>query len=326
MKPAYLLLALHTIVLGGCAGGLDPNQTSFSVTFDPVTVAPGEERTQCVVKRLGNARALKLGTIHNHLGRASHHLIVYRVSDTEEQATPFDCKPFRKILDPQAGAPLMVSQREDDDLILPDGVAFALERDQMIRLELHYVNASLTPVEVSATSTFGAIPDGVATQDADFLFVGTPDIELPPHAHATVGPSFFATPAVFDDVQFFGVTGHTHSRGTNVTVATMAAAAGPEMARVYDVPGWSYAEPATVYARPPFQVQAGGGFRFSCDYDNQTDATIRYGESVNAEMCIFWAYYYPSKGPHVCLTTSLLGDFCCPESADLCQLVSNLSN
>src|SRR5207248_1116488 len=80
----------------GCSAGAPP--PPLTVTFGPITVPAGTEKTQCVVKRLHNDGQVHVGSIHNVLGDASHHMIVYRVGDTVEQPQPFDCVPFRDTL------------------------------------------------------------------------------------------------------------------------------------------------------------------------------------------------------------------------------------
>ena len=91
---------------------------------------------------------------------------------------------------------------------------------------------------------------------------------------------------------------------------------------MYSVDSWLWSEPPTVYHDPPFEIPQGGGFRFTCSWDNQSDAQVSFGESANQEMCFFWAYYYPSKGSRVCAHTAQFGgmDVCCPGS-DLCGLL-----
>lgn len=127
---------------GGSEGGGMPGE-SYSVTFDAVTVPAGEEDTQCVVKKLTNTEAKHVGRIHNQLGPGSHHLIVYRTNDTEEQPDPFPCQPFADLLNPAKGTPLMITQKSDDELVLPPGVAFAIGQAQFVRLEMHYLNATI---------------------------------------------------------------------------------------------------------------------------------------------------------------------------------------
>src|SRR5262245_4187282 len=78
-----------TAASSGAGGG--PGLMGFTVTFDPITVQPGMENTQCVVRKLPNPSAIHVGTIHNVLSAGSHHMIVYKTNDTVEQPTPFAC-------------------------------------------------------------------------------------------------------------------------------------------------------------------------------------------------------------------------------------------
>ena len=75
------------------------------------------------------------------------------------QATPFDCQPFQDTLNPADGNPLIISQKTDDLLTLPQGVAFDLDANQMVRLEMHYINANPTTGHPGTTSTLTTIPD-----------------------------------------------------------------------------------------------------------------------------------------------------------------------
>ena len=299
-----------------------PAGTTYALSFGPLTVQPGEEHTKCMVTRLGNTKALHVGAIHNVLSPGSHHMIVYRSNETVEQTTPFDCKPFTDTLDPSKGSTLVVTQKHDDLLTLPDGVAFALEPNQMVRLEMHYINAGSAPLDVSAKATFVTMDEARFKDEADFLFIGDPDITLAPHTKGTVGPIFFALPSAYDGVKFFAITGHEHQFGTNVSVAVAATSADPGTP-VYDVPGWQWNEPKTVVQDKPFTIPSGGGFRFSCDWNNTSDNTVKFGESANDEMCFFWAYYYPAQGSRVCMHTDRQGgvDVCCPGPSFVCSLI-----
>lgn len=286
---------------------------SYSVQFGPVKIAPGQENTQCVVVKVNNPALLHVGQIHNELSDGSHHLIVYRTSDTVEQLTPFDCQPFSDLLKPEKGSPLMVTQKHDEVLTLPKGVAFAFQPEQFVRLEMHYINTGSTDLEVQAKSTFTAIVESEFTDEADFMFLGDPDINVPAHGKQTLGPVYLGLQAEQAGAKIFGITGHTHQWGTNVKVSLADGKDGPDKV-LYDIPNWQWSEPATVLQDPPVVIPAGGGFRFSCDYDNKGNTDAKFGESANDEMCFFWAYYYPSKGAFVCAHTDQVGslDICCP--------------
>ena len=297
---------------------------SYRVDWGPITAGPGEEDTRCVLKRLPTSAPIRVGRIINQLGGFSHHLILYRTNDTEERPVPFRCDPFTDTLDPTQGAPLTVTQRAEETITLPEGVAYTLDAGQMVRIELHYINYSGEPAEVQASTTLETVPEAAFEHEADFLFVGNIDIDIRPRSPATVGPTYLALPPQLGGVNFFSITGHTHQWGTDVTVAA-ASGAGDPGTPVYDVAGWNWDEPDTVYHDPPFQVPAGGGFRFTCEYENLGDERVGFGESANDEMCFFWAYYYPSQGSQVCFSSpdQFMAEACCPGSP-LCGLLLGL--
>ena len=292
---------------------------SYTVQFGPITVPPSTEHTQCIVVPLGNAASIHVGQIHDLLGNASHHMILYKVAAQATQATPFDCQPFQDTLNPSNGNPLVISQKKDDLIQLPQGVAFTLDPNQMVRLEMHYINANpSTAVTLTTTSTLTTISDADYKQDASFLFIGDPDISIPPNSNYTLGPVYFQVPAAYANANFFAMTGHQHQYGTNVQIWSATSSSDPGT-QIYKNTSWS--DPVTTQFTPPFHVDTGGGFKFQCDWDNTSSSTVTFGESAGTnEMCFFWAYYYPANpsGAQVCFHTNQAGgagiDACCPGS------------
>ncbi len=278
-----------TGVGGGAPAGL-------TISFGPVAVPPGTERTQCITKRLGNTGVLHVGEIHNELSVGSHHMIVYRTTATTEQLEPYDCQPFTDTLSQTGGGPIMITQKKSDSLVLPKGVAFAFDPDQMIRLEVHYINPTQSEEMVQAHATFVPMPDAEFQNEAGLLFAGTTSVLLPPN-QATSVEKLIDMPADLVGKQFFGFTGHVHQMGTNVRVL-MSQGLGPATS-AYDVPNFTWSEPPTEYHDPPLVLPPSGAFDITCDYQNTSTSTIHFGESAQDEMCFFWAYYFPSVGPKV---------------------------
>ena len=314
---------------GGDAGGDDAGMPagdggveSFTVTFGPIQVPPSTENTQCITVRLGNPTPIHVGQIHDLLGDSSHHMILYKVSDTTEQKTPIDCRPFTDTLNPAKGNPLIISQKKDDTLALPQGVAYTLDANQMVRLEMHYINATTSTVTLETSSTLTTLPDSEYKNDASFVFVGDLDISLPPMSNATLGPIFFPMPSQFANANFFAITGHEHQLGTKVQVWS-AQNANDTGKLEYTSTMWS--DPVTTHYDPPLQFPNGSGFKYQCDWYNGTTSTVTFGESANDEMCFFWAYYWPSQGAQVCFHTANYGgvDVCCPGSSQLCASLGN---
>jgi hypothetical protein len=298
----------------------------FQVTWGPITVQPGVEDVRCVVVRLGNELPLHVNEITNVLGDVSHHFIVYRTNEEVEIPSPEPCDSVDNLISPDNGVPLMITQKSAETLTLPTGVGFEFEANQMVRLELHYVNASDTPKEVMVTSTFTAMADAEFEFPADLVFIGDPDINIPPGESRTLGPIYFPMPFEFRGSKFFGMTGHEHQWGTNVQVALAETETGPDT-MLYDLPDFAWNEPETVIFDPPIEFPELGGFRFTCSWTNTGTTTATFGEGVDDEMCFFWAYYYPSRGARTCFHTEQAGsgtplDVCCPGD-QLCNLIQD---
>jgi len=268
-----------------------PTATSFQLDLGTWSMPPGQETTKCVVKRLGNASKVLIDRIQTTLGRGSHHFIVYRSPDTVEKTTPFTCAPFSQTLGGST-VPLMISQTRQETLELPDGVAFELEANQMIRLEAHYLNYFPEVIDTSATVTFNVAPT-TDTVLADFMFYGNTNVYIPAGQAVTTPWKYYSVPS---GAKVFGLTGHTHALGTNVEIqrSSNQSTAGQGVYPPSDAP-FEWAEAPVAQFSPPLEF-GGDGFRFRCSWMNTTAQDVSFGESATQEMCFFWAYYYPSQG------------------------------
>ncbi len=302
------------------------------LTWGPVTVEPGIEDTQCIWLHLSNTSEIKVHQLHNVLGDTSHHLIVYKDDmDTSEQLTPTPCQPFTGALNTSGNiAPIAITQRKSDEITLPDGVAYTFAPNQMVKLEMHYINS--TDSEASATASvdiYGADPATIH-DEAAVLFAGSPDINIPGGVGATFElHQFFTVPSTIDlsASHIFAITGHEHHLGTNVQVNVAPSKDGP-MTPVYNPNPFLWTEPVTQVQSPDFSVPVGGGFDFTCDWTNQTASPVSFGESATQEMCFFWAYYWPSQGSKVCFHTQQFGgadglNLCCPGDSS-CSLIEQM--
>jgi hypothetical protein len=306
----------------------------YTLNWGPVTVQPGQEGTKCIWLRLSNTAPIKVHQLHNVLSTSSHHLIVYRDDkDTTEQMTPVDCQPFTGALNSTGMvAPMMITQKVDDALTLPDGVAYTLAANQMIKIEMHYINSGDDPADATAKVELYAADPMTITDEANILFVGSPDIgtctnctPLPAGGTATLH-QYFTVPSTIDlsAAHIFAITGHTHHYGLDMQVRVAPSKTGP-MTSVYKPIPFAWSEPETKRHDPGFSIPTGGGLDFECKWTNTGTTAVSFGESANDEMCFFWAYYYPSQGSKVCFHSQQYGsangvDICCPGNA-LCGIV-----
>jgi hypothetical protein len=296
-----ILLALTTLSLGtfGCSDdNADPPAGEPPLTLEMRVrdVPPNVEATQCIKARLSNTEPVAIERIVNEISSSSHHFVVSMIDEEkagEEQLEPFDCEPFRA---PLQGAPLAITQKRLDSYQTPPGVGYVFGPNQMIHLELHYINRTDQPVDIVANTKLFALAEGELEHEASVLVVGNLGVKIPPKAEHHVLPTYQEVPEPFHDVNIFAMTGHTHRFGTNVQVGVSPSEDG-EVTPKYEPENFVWDNPEVVTFAPTFQVPTGGGFKYSCSWSNPTDQTITFGESANQEMCFFWAYYYPSKKP-----------------------------
>jgi hypothetical protein len=154
------------------------------------------------------------------------------------------------------------------------------------------------------------------------LFTGNIDISIPANSSHILGPTYFPMPQELGGSKIFAITGHEHRFGTDVYVE-MASSKDDPGKPIYDVENFLWDEPETVIHEPPVELPAGGGFRFTCEWNNTSKSEVGFGESANSEMCFFWAYYYPSQGSKVCFFSEQFGfpiSDCCPGGSLCSQL------
>ncbi|MEC9073459.1 MAG: hypothetical protein VX938_13795, partial [Myxococcota bacterium] len=292
-------------------------------------MGPGEEVTKCVVKRLSNEEAIWVTAIHSTLAKGSHHLIVYATDEEEETLEPETCSPFTETLSGQA-YPLIISQISEETMAMPPGVAVKFKPHQMIRMEAHFLNYYPEDIVARGDVTFDTIAEEDVWSEANMLFYGMVDFELPPQATTSTPWAFLP---VADGIEIFALTGHTHQYGVNVEIEH---ALGPDdlSFEVYPLDEtFQWDESPVLQYDPPLKFNSEDGLRFRCTWENTSDEKVGFGEGANEEMCFLWGYYYPSAGYQICVEAGtlleeyadLLGgtSVCCPGDA-ICDLVPGL--
>ncbi|MEC8023470.1 MAG: hypothetical protein VX223_06010 [Myxococcota bacterium] len=299
-----------------------PVAATYDTFIGDWDMQPGQEITKCVLKRLENENEVWVTGITTDLGQGSHHVIVYRSAETEEKTEPFDCFPFLETLGGNT-IPLMITQIPQETLEFPDGVAFKFEPNQMVRIEAHYLNYYPEDITAHADVSFHTIDAADVEAEANMLFYGTPDFNIP--AGETYDTGWFFLD-VWKEAKVFAITGHTHQYGTNVEIKH--GLQNEDKIDIYPLDKPFYWDEAPlIQFDPPLSFENGEGFEYRCSWNNTGDKNVTFGESANQEMCFFWAYYYsaPSKGYRMCINpgdiyTQLGDQVCCPDNF-LCSLI-----
>ena len=187
---------------------------------------------------------------------------------------------------------MLVAQQPVSGITLPSGLAYRLEAQQHILLQLHYLNSTDAPLRVHAEVTLreAATSADQAPTEAHSIFTGTFAIELQPRQpgraqiDAAIGPS---TPGVQRHI--FALTSHMHRLGVRASIHRLDAAGEP-IALLHTSSDW--AEPPLSMLDPALVLQSDEALRLVCEYLNSTDQVVRFGPEADAEMCMLWVHYY----------------------------------
>ena len=274
-----------------------PAPTLATATIGPIDIAAGEEKTVCILKRLDNAGDIMATRIVADLAPGSHHLIVYRATESAERLTPFACSPFNTLLQKNA-APLVMVGKSHLEYAFPVNVGVPILAGQMLRIEAHYINPGNAPIQGKAKVQIEGLALTAATgfQKADFAFWGTQNIQIPPQGT-------YATPVTFQagapGTKIFAVTTHQHQLGTGVKVWASAGAGDTSKPPIVDEKSWN--NPELVTLDPPLAFDGTSGLSYQCNWTNPTTSSVAFGESATQEMCFVGSYYYPSHGFDACI-------------------------
>lgn len=256
-----------------------PLEDQLTTGFGPQTLAVGEERTVCVVVELDNTTPRVVRAIRASLPVGSHHMIIYRTTE-DVRDTPFPCFSFSD------GDAILGVQQDMTEIVYPDEAGLTFTARQHIRLEIHQVNYTEAPLDITASVTFELYPEGdPARAEVEYLFTGNTALSLPPHEVTTI-TSFHAVP---DGAHLIAVASHTHSLGTHASIARSTSSS--------DV--GTLLHESTDWAHPPFDqfdpglvLDADEGLRLECTFENTTERTVNFGLEFADEMCFLGCYYY----------------------------------
>jgi hypothetical protein len=294
------------------SGMFDPggDVTTYESGMGPITAQAGEEDTRCITIRLGNAEGAYVRRFRAELNAGSHHMIVYLSDDTTEQPTPSPCGALGGVF--QGDHPIFIAQQDNAELVFPtEGsvpVGFQIQPNQMLRFEIHYLNATTAPLGVQGKVLLDTIPLSVSVIPSDLQFWGTQNLNgggspptnyIPASSAGDTGMKFQLNLA---GTKSFALTTHQHQRGTRMRVWYGSNLDDAQGHLVADNTDWD--DPPLVHMSPPLdfpddmgEAYSSKGLAYRCEWMNNSPYPITFGESAESnEMCFLWHYYYPSQG------------------------------
>ena len=212
----------------------------------------------------------------------THHTVL-TISTSSTQTGEYDCTAGS--LDNQM---LYAAGVGTDDNAFPPGVAIHLTAGTYINLNLHLYNTT----DNAITDTSGVLVKTMAAADvvheADMQFSGTFLINIPSdnQVHTATGSC-----QVANDFHVFTLWPHMHQTAVHQSLAITHSGS---MSMMLDT-DYAFSEQKN-YPMVDTVIHAGDTITTTCSYQNNTGATIIFGDSSNAEMCFTGIYRYPAGG------------------------------
>jgi hypothetical protein len=247
----------------------------------PVVVAPNTDQYTCFgaevevdAKRHITALAPRLDQ-----DKYLHHMLLYVVPHAVD-STPHDCETDRndwRLVTGWApgGGPLQ----------LPEAAGFPeLAGTTHFALEIHYSNPGLDDGIVDSTEYQLCATPNLRKYDAAVMRTGSEKFVLPPHADTTYTCQY-TMPDAMEPITIISATPHMHELGRELFVVSPGGL-------VLGQPNYDY---NNQYAIPTHMgVYPGEDLFTVCRWNNDTDRTIRFGETTGtSEMCYSYLTYYP---------------------------------
>jgi len=313
------------LLLGACAtepspgdsaseGGAGPVDRTVSLTPPgqglqastlPFTVPPFTEVKVCTVVKLQpvvGERLVWFDTLESLSSPGSHHMNVFIgqfsfldafVSDGASQAalgTDAVQLPCDDIELMSQAFPVFPSQRENQRITLPEGVAAPVPLPLVAVFSHHYVNTGDRPVTINAALNMETVPAEAVETTASLLFNAIGDLEVQPGTRQSHARTCIAE----RDVSVALVSTHTHEWAACTTLnrydgATAVVEADPfYVNQSWDQPPILHFEPGTM------DLRAGDGIHWACHYENPGDRVLVADGTAQGEMCVFAAVTWPA--------------------------------
>jgi hypothetical protein len=306
---AISALGLATLWMPACSNptGGNPGQPSgmqqnVQLASPQFTVMPGEELFKCWYTTLPNNVEIEATRMHSTMSAGSHHFIVYTTPTAERPDGTFEDCSARQGATSITSVPVWLYSTQDPEaeLDMPDGVAMPLAANQPVYFDMHYINATQSPIVVQVKLDFD-YAQGDFQRAGAYVTYNT-NISIPPMGTQTVSGDC-ALPA---NANFFVLSTHSHKRTVEAIAAKSVNGTMTDM--LVDTTDWEHAAVSRYPSSPYLTFAPDEKLHYQCSYKNDTANTITDGESASAnEMCMAVGYYFPSTGTSFCLNSTMFG-------------------
>jgi hypothetical protein len=248
--------------------GMIKTEEGWVLRTGELVVDPGQERYLCYAATA--KEDLKINRFSFVKTPGIHHFIFDEASSPEKEGLS-ECNVLQIT-----GATLFTATTASVELETPSGSAKLVAKGSQLVLQAHLLNTTESPIKTVIEIRMAKSPV-LDPEPVGILGFGSANIVLPPRQVTTVE----STCRLDEDARFYAIVPHMHYLGKRLELAFGPDEGSLESAYVRDP--YSFDDQHF----DPFErtVPAGTVARVRCTYDNDTDQTVRFGESSHDEMC-----------------------------------------
>jgi hypothetical protein len=258
----------------------DPN--TVTIKMDEFTVEPGSEVFMCQdFDNPFGGLDVAVARSESTMTAGSHHLHVYYGKNSPPEQAATRCRNPNEFR-PMIHLATTVHQVSE----YPAGTAAKLKGVTGLRFQSHYVNTSDKPIRASVVVKLTKVDPATVTRWVAQMHFNRIALSIPPGTGQEVTTSC-TIPSNFGPIGLLSAVSHMHKQGVRFVAKTSTGVPLLETTEWDEAPPMNYPQPV--------MLNPGDAISWTCTYQNDTQATITYGDSaLKNEMCIYIARFFSS--------------------------------
>jgi MYXO-CTERM domain-containing protein len=248
---------------------------------------------------LDDPRHVVAAHVHPDNDALVHHVIVFRERGGA-QRDPVGSPGFPCPGAPEDGEFLVGWAPGSAPVVLPDGYGLPLGPDDALVMQVHYhAQPGAEPTDRSSVALWYA--SAPIEREVMVMWTGSFEIFVPPGTSRTVEGECVLPGD--DAIELVGIAPHMHRIGTSIR-ARLDRVDGGESCLV-DVPRWDFDWQGSYTYVEPIVARPGDRIHTTCEYQNDGEQTVGWGEGSDDEMCFaFHLVAAPAGFPEHCFATA----------------------
>ena len=274
---------------------------TLSETFEPIEIGVrGEDSNICLSWALGNPEPIWINTVRMEGGPGLHHSNWFYVrEDTypgEHGRWRCTDRGFNSLNAGGSGGVVFAqsTQAVEEAQAFPEGVAIRIPANAVIMGQVHVLNITPEPQRPQITMHLDTIPEAQVETRLNGVAFDYLDLEIKPRMRSefTMDCDFGVVTRGEIDFSLYYLLPHYHALGEKLRLEVIG---GPNDGETVFAVNSGIGEPLGQVFDPPIDLRGATGLRFTCGYDNPTDANVGYGIG-DQEMCLALAFIDSRRG------------------------------